>query len=134
MAEAILPDAAVLIEAARTAMREAQGTRRDPAKSANRALDRWAPGIDQLTDIAGAARFLGLKSVHSLRRNLWRTRADGTRAWPEPDQVFAGGFGGDTPAWTYRTIVLHRAEAPGRGHPGATLGRDYRKRVKEGGQ
>ena len=104
MAETHLPDAAILIQAAR-----GEGPR---------ALDRWAPAIDQLTDLAGAARFLGLKGPDSIRRRMTRTRADGTRKWPVPDQRF-----GRSPAWTYRTLVLHYAAAPGRGHPGAALGR-----------
>ena len=109
--------------------------------AASKALDQWAPAIDDLTDQIGAAKFTGL-TYNSVRRKRNRIRADGTREWPEPDprfrrdegeeSRFPGGTGARKSAlWTYRAIVLHLADAPGRGHPGATLGR---KRVKEGGQ
>lgn len=116
-----LPSAQDLIETARTAMHHAHS---DPAKAASRALDRWKPAIDQLTDQAGAAVFLGYTGgAGTVRRKRFRELADGTPEWPEPDRVF-----GRSPVWSYRKIILHLARAPGRGHPGATLGRDYRTR------
>jgi hypothetical protein len=125
MTPAELPDAKDLIAAARAAMADAQNIPSAPAaarekrrETANKVLDQWKPAIDELTDFAGAAAFLGLKGPDSLKRLKYSPRVDGTPGWPEPDQKF-----GRTPAWKYRTIVLHRAESPGRGHPGATLGR-----------
>jgi hypothetical protein len=124
-----LPPAQALIDIARTAaMKAAPAIPDDPDKAAEAretrlqaaasALNQWAPAVDQMTDIAGAAAFLGRKSDHSIRRKRFRPRADGTMEWPEPDATF-----GRSPAWKYRTIVAHLAAAPGRGHPGATLGR-----------
>lgn len=116
-----LPDAQTLIAAARKAMTGITGDSPEAGEqrreAASRALDRWAPAIDELTDYAGAARFLGL-AVGSVRRMKGRTLADGTRQWPEPDGRF-----GASPAWRYRTIVIGRARSPGHGHRGATLGR-----------
>lgn len=114
-----MPAASVLIKAARAAMREAQGTRRDPVKAASHALDRYAPAIDEQRDIRGIAAFLGLKSEHSLRRNKWRTRGDGTPAWPEPDGTYGG-----TDTWRLRTVVIHLAGSPGHGRrPAGYAGR-----------
>ena len=111
-----LPPAPVLIEAARAAMNEASAHKRNPVKAANRALDRWKPAIDQPTDTAGAAAFLGYKNPATVTRMRApdRTRADGTPEWPAPDHRY-----GRSDVWRYRTIVLSRAAAPGRGHPGA---------------
>lgn len=130
-----LPDAGTLIAAARAAMtgievpadpgKAAKATERRH-RAAGRALDKWAPAIDEMTDLAGAAAFLRLKGPDSLRRRRFRIRADGTRDWPEPDQQF-----GRSPAWKLRTIVIHQAEAPGRGHPGATLGRTNEHKRKD---
>jgi hypothetical protein len=146
MPPAGLPDAKTLIGAARAAMAaipglpagpEDGGTARARAKAetaarrheaASTALDQWAPAIDEMTDLAGAARFLGLKGPDSLRRRKFRIRADGTREWPGPDATF-----GRSAAWKYRTIVIHQAAAPGRGHPGATLGRTNQHRRKQPG-
>jgi hypothetical protein len=75
------------------------------------ALDKYAPEIDQLTDTEGAGQFLGIKD-RSVRRSLGRIRADGTPEFAPPDQRFRR-----SPAWTYRTLVLHRAASPG---PGGT--------------
>lgn len=133
MADPDLPDSKELIAGVKEAMAQA-GTFGDPparlrAKrraAGNKFLDRYKPGIDQLTDISGAARFLGLKGPDSLRRRQFRKRADGTPDWPESDEVF-----GRSKAWTYRTIVLHQAEAPGRGHPGASLGRGRKTTAAE---
>lgn len=119
-----LPAAAELVEVARTAMREAGGLPSDPGlarqkrrEAASMALDRWAPDIDAMTDLAGAAKFLGLKSAVSLRQNKFRTRADGTPAWPDPDDSFGVVGRGRSDVWKLRTIVIHRAESPGRGGP-----------------
>lgn len=111
-------------------MRQVQRLPADPERArqkrreaASKALDQWAPAIDAMTDLAGAARFLGLKSATSLRQNKFRKRADGSPAWPEPDDSFGKLGRGRSDVWKLRTIVIHRAESPGRGHPGATLGR-----------
>jgi hypothetical protein len=114
-----LPNAEELITAARTAMNKIH--RRDPdeqatarLKAGSKALDRWAPDIDQLTDLKGAAAFLGYTGgAPTITRMRQRTRVDGTPEWPEPDARF-----GRSDAWRYRTIVLSRASAPGHGHPG----------------
>lgn len=77
-------------------------------------LDRWAPWIDELTDAAGAAAFLGVKREAVYRAQLRdRREAPGGSQFPGPDRVF-----GRSRAWKYRTLVLHRAASPGRG--GAT--------------
>jgi len=117
-----LPPAAELIEAARHAI-QAGGR-----EAANKVLDKYAPAIDQLTGSSGAAEFMGYASGDTIRRLRRQTRADGTPGWPEPDAVFGWqqdgpGLGGGAPrakmqAWKFRTIVLAKAEAPGRGAPG----------------
>jgi hypothetical protein len=115
-----LPDSRTLIEAARAAMNAVQPARGDTPdaiaakrrQAASRALDAWAPHIDELADFAGVAAFLGLKGPNSLKRNAYRIRSDGSRMMPDPDATF-----GRTPAFKYRSIVLSQAEAPGRGHP-----------------
>lgn len=112
-----LPDADTLITAARKAMTEAGDDPDRRRQAATRALDAWAPAIDQYADVAGAALFTGL-AAESIRRMKRRLREDGTRQWPEPDSRFGG-----SPVWHYRTIVIARAEAPGHGHPGMRLGR-----------
>jgi len=84
-------------------------------KDASRALDPWAPAVDELADAAAAARFLGLK-VTTVYMERWR----GT--WP-PSDVPLGRSG----LWRYRTLVLHRAQMPGRGSAGR--GRPSRART-----
>lgn len=76
------------------------------------ALDAYAPAIDGQADLTAAAAFMGVtyKSARTLRS---RTRADGSPAWPKPDAQY-----GQAPVWTYRTLVLFKASAPGRGAPG----------------
>jgi hypothetical protein len=134
-----LPPAAELIDAAREAMRAIpdppgateklkQAVAKQRRAAANRILDQWAPAIDQMTDSSGAAAFMGYASGDTIRRLRRQTRADGTRGWPEPDTVFGWqqdgpSLGGGAPrakmqAWKFRTIVLAKAEAPGRGAPG----------------
>lgn len=119
MSETKLPDAAVLVEAAREAMRSVQGPPGDPKvierrrKAASKALDGWAPAIDEVADLAAAATFLGARA-DSIRRRMWRARADGTPDWPPPDLEL-----GQSKGWRYRTIVLHQAQMPGRGHRGS---------------
>lgn len=120
MAEMNLPDAAMLIEAAREAMRTVRDDPLDREQTAARrrrvaskALDQWKPAIDEQTDLPGAAEFLGAR-LDTLKRRRWRARADGTPDWPKPDIEV-----GRTLGWSYRTIVLHQAEAPGRGHHGS---------------
>src|SRR5580704_15044573 len=123
MVKTNLPDAATLIEVARQAMREVQPIPRDPAAAtekrrriAGKALDQYAPAIDEVVDLTGAAAFLGLRGPDSLRRRQWRARADGTPDWPKPDLEL-----GQSKGWKLRTIVIHQAEAPGRGHHGSAL-------------
>jgi hypothetical protein len=87
-------------------------------RAASKALDAYRPEIDELVSTAEAAMFMGYKNGQTVSRMRIRTRADGSRAWAEPDAQF-----GQSPAWRIRTIVLHQAQAPGRGHPGAALGR-----------
>jgi hypothetical protein len=132
-----LPEAQVMITAAKAVMSQVkpltgespEATRERRHEAADAVLNQWAPSIDALTDINGAAEFLGLKGADSLRRARWRKRADGTPGWPEPDEEFSAGPSANAtrsvPTWRLRTIVLHRAEAPGRGHPGYTGNRDW---------
>jgi hypothetical protein len=119
-----LPPAAELIGYAKAAMEQAGPLPANPAsavsmrrQAASKALDQWKPQIDQLTDMEGAAAFLGLAGADSVRRKRHRTRTDGTPEWPAEDKMF-----GRSPAWMFRTIVIHLAEAPGRGHPGMVRG------------
>lgn len=70
------------------------------------------PGVDEFADLAAAADFLGV-SYGSARTLRGRRRRDGSPSWPEPDYRF-----GPAPVWRYRTLILHRATAPGRGAPG----------------
>jgi len=123
MMETKLPDAAYLTEVARTAMRDIQPVPRDPAavpekrrQAAGKALDPWAPGIDEVVDLAGAAVFLGAPSADAVKRRQYRARADGTRDWPRPDVEF-----GRSKGWKLRTIVVHQAEGNRRGHHGSSL-------------
>lgn len=101
-----LPEASHLISVAREALEG--GTVGD----AHRALDAYAPGVDELIDAAAAAEWLGI-SVSSIYRERSRVRADGSPGWPEPDDKF-----GRSGAWRYRTLALHRATMPGRGSAG----------------
>jgi hypothetical protein len=93
-----LPPAAELIEAVKTS---------GPA-----ALDNYAPEIDALADVQAAAAYLKI-SRNSIYRERSRKRADGTPAWPAPDQTAARSA-----MWTYRTLILHRASMPGQGSAG----------------
>lgn len=118
--ETTLPDAATLIEAAREAMSTVPADPLDREKTiakrrqaADTALDRWAPAIDEMTDLAGAAEFLEAR-LDTLKRRRWRARADGSPDWPKPDLE-----PGHAKLWTFRTIVLHQAGTPGRGHHGS---------------
>lgn len=117
MVETSLPEAAVLIEAARQAADETANLPGDPVKAAerrrqaaSRALDQWKPAIDELTDFTGAARFLGVRDAGTLRRRQFRVRLDGTKGWADPDAKLGGRKG-----WRLRTIVLHEALSPTRG-------------------
>ena len=80
------------------------------------ALDAYAPQIDKLVDSAKAGPWVGIKAG-SISRKRQRTRVDGTPEWPAPDDTF-----GRSPVWSYRTLVVHLAAAPGRGHPGMARG------------
>lgn len=123
-----LPPAAILIEAACTAMNNARTRRRDPVKAANKTLDQWAPAIDAEADSQRAADFLGYKGgarTVSRMRAPDQTRADGTPGWPERDNRY-----GRSDVWRYRTIVLHMAGRPGQGRPGAP--RSHGRLVKSG--
>ena len=125
-----LPPAAELVAEAKAAMAGVTRLPRDPEaaqearrRAASRALDQWKPGIDTLVDLSNAASFLGMRSYDSLKRNKYRKRADGSRMWPAADETGGRVGRGRAERWTLRTIVIHRAESPGRGHPGATMGR-----------
>jgi hypothetical protein len=85
-----LPDAATLV-----AMVRADG----PA-----VLNRYAE-IDDLLSVAECAEWLGLKAG-----TVYQERKRGR--WPKADQTF-----GQSPAWTRRTLIIHRAKMPGVGHP-----------------
>lgn len=108
-----LPAAETVVDAARKALRG--GT----AEDARRALDAFAPAVDELADVAAAAQWLGMSKA-SVYRERSRVRADGTPGWPAEDAMF-----GRSPAWTYRTLALHRAGMPGQGSAGR--GRPRRK-------
>lgn len=75
-------------------------------------LAQYAPAVDYLTGVRGAAAWLGMQPS-SVYRDRNRVRADGTRAWPEPDKTELGH-----PLWSFRRLALHRANLPGRGAPG----------------
>lgn len=111
-----LPAASELVAVAREAL--GAGTMED----ASRALDVYAPAIDQLADVTAAAEWLGISRA-SIYRERSRTRADGAPAWPASDATF-----GRSGAWRYRTLVLHRAGMPGQGSAGR--GRPRRKVVE----
>lgn len=96
-APASLPPAATLITLART---------RGPA-----ALDAYAPAIDTLADTQTAAAWLGITPATIYRHR--RNPPPGQPRWPQPDEIY-----GRSPAWTYRTLILHRAAMPGRGSAG----------------
>lgn len=93
-----LPDLRDLVELVR-----AQGPK---------ALDQYAPEIDELANMTEAAAFLGIKP-ESLSRSRQKVRSDGSRYGPEPDRTF-----GRSPAWRYRSLVLHKVSAPGLGGSG----------------
>lgn len=80
------------------------------------ALDAYAPRVDEQIDMAVAGAWLNIQAA-SISRMKQRTRRDGSPAWPEPDNTH-----GRSPVWSYRTLVLHLAAAPGRGHPGMPRG------------
>lgn len=75
-------------------------------------LDQCEPIIDELADATRLAEWTGLKPG-SIYRMSQRTLSDGSPEWPEQDDRF-----GNSKVWRYRTIVVHRAAAPGRGAPG----------------
>lgn len=135
-----LPDAQELIRIAREAMAQvpavpAGATERARKlaaerrrKAASRALDRFAPAIDEEIDTTAAAAFVGYADPGTIRTLRRRTRADGTRYWPEPDRKFSPssdplGRGGGSAVWKYRTIVIAQAEAPGKGRTTVPDGR-----------
>src|ERR1017187_961274 len=76
------------------------------------ALDAYSPAIDEDTDTAGAAAWLGIERA-SIWRESHRRRPDAPPRWPKPD--YPASRGG---SWRYRTLVLHRASMPGRGSAG----------------
>lgn len=122
MVDGDLPDVSVLVEAARQAMSGAPAPG-DPVaadearrQAASEALDRWAPAIDEVVDLDGAAGFLG-KSPDYVQRRRYRARGDGTRDWPEPDVEFGRASRG----WKLRTIVVHQATGRRRGQHGSSL-------------
>jgi hypothetical protein len=134
-----LPDAQTLINAARAAMAtvpDAPPGAGDAAKlrvverrrrAASGALDAWKPAIDQEINTPQATVFMGY-SKGTIAKLRQRKRIDQTPEWPEPDNRYFPsddplGRGGGPVVWKVRTIIIARAEAPGRGHPGVTLGR-----------
>lgn len=129
------PPAAVVIAAARSAadaLRD-RGLPHDPEAArealelaASRALDAWAPGIDEETDLPGSAEWLGFPGPDSIRGRWRRRRIDGTPKWPEPHQKFGKNV------WTYREIAVHKALEPGRGRPGQRRGPQQRTRAARG--
>lgn len=75
------------------------------------ALDKYAPEVDELADTAEIAAWLGIQpqTIHRERKRIrvgrnWRT-------WPDEDRM-----AGRTPMWKWRTIIVHRADAPGKGN------------------
>jgi hypothetical protein len=100
-----LPPKDELIAAAREAMAGVKGKAARRA-AARRALNQYAPAIDQLADVAAATEFMGF-ARGTIARISQRIREDGSREWPEPDLRVGG-----RPAWKYRSIVICRAEAP----------------------
>jgi hypothetical protein len=86
-----LPPAAVLIALL-------QRARLDPS-----VLDVYAPEIDEPVDVPTLAGRLGL-----LPATIYRDRARGR--WPDPLPL-----PGRTPLWTYRDVIVYRAQMPGKG-------------------
>ena len=74
-------------------------------------LDQYAPDIDALHDTADIAAWAGL-TARSLATMRTRTRTDGSRQFPEPDQTF-----GRSPVWKPRTVAEFYARSPGPGRP-----------------
>jgi len=107
MPDVSLPPVEELVSIARKVL-EGGGT----LDAASRALDAYAPAVDEVADAPAIAEWLGISSA-SIYRERSRTRADGSAAWPEPDGKF-----GRSGVWRYRTIVLHRASMPGQGSAG----------------
>lgn len=103
-----LPDSRTLIDA----VRELPPAERDAY------LNEFTPGIDAMADTAEIAAWLHMSPATIKReRKPDRARANGT-TWPQPDRRY-----GSTPAWTYRTVVLHRASQPGKGTRTTSPGR-----------
>jgi hypothetical protein len=134
VAVTVLPDYEVLVQVAHQAMEavpavsptasEAERRRYyERRRSAgSKALDVYKPVIDELADMTQAAAFLGYVDAGTVRRKLWRHRKDGTPEWPAHDMKIAR-----SPAWRYRTIVVHLAMSPGRGSPGIQRGPRQKK-------
>lgn len=74
------------------------------------ALDAFRPEIDELVDTVTLAEWLGIQP-RTIYRERNRKRAQ-RPPWPVPDRII-----GRSPAWTYRTIVIHRAGASRRKPP-----------------
>ena len=107
-----LPDAAELTAAVRQLIGEARAAgRRDPLRAAARLLDRFRPAVDEPADTRRAADWLGIQPA-SVYREKDRVNADGSPRWAEPD-----GKHGNSEVWTYRAIVLARAQMPRKGRP-----------------
>lgn len=70
------------------------------------ALDRYAPEIDELADIAKIAEYLGIQS-RTIYRERRRVRRTGGPRWPAPEPL-----PGYSPLWKWRTIILFRARSP----------------------
>jgi hypothetical protein len=72
------------------------------------ALDAYAPAIDTIVDVAGAAQWLGRQKA-GISRDRSRRLADGTPRWPAPDNL-SGRIG----SRRCQTIIKHLAALPGR--------------------
>jgi hypothetical protein len=103
-----LPDAAEVTAAVRELIIEARAAgQADPLKAANRLLDRYKPAIGQLADVTAAAAWLGVmpRTIHREKERV--NVKDGSPRWPESDGKY-----GRSDVWTYRSIVLARAQMP----------------------
>jgi hypothetical protein len=75
------------------------------------AVTKWHP-LDQVAPVAVLAQWLG-QQQQTVQAAMSRTRADGSRLWPEPEPDVPKV--GRASLWRFSAIALNRATSPGRG-------------------
>jgi hypothetical protein len=75
------------------------------------AADKWR-ALGQVAPVGVLAGWLGVRE-QSIQAAMSRTRANGSRLWPEPEADVPKV--GRASLWRFSAIALHRAKAPGRG-------------------